>query len=952
MVALIVAVTSTPARADAVSFPDPMLEAAVRAAIGKPTANIYDTDLSDLKELRAIESGISSLEGIQHCPSLTTLSLHSNEIVDISPLADLTALTVLDLGNNGITDISPLADLASLTALSLGSNDLVDISPLASLTNLTVLYLWGHNEIVDISPLASLTSLTTLSLYLNEIVDISPLAGLTQLTSLDLGGFDFVDISPLACLTNLATLDLRSHDIVDISPLADLTNLTTLDLGHNKIANISPLERLTHLATLDLGSNGISDISPLADLSNLTALDLTYNEIVDISSLAVLFHLTELDLAGNDIVDIGPLASLTSLKTLSLYSNEIVDISPLAGLTNLTTLELGLNDILDVSPLAGLTNLTELRTSSNEIVDISPLANLTNLTTLSLYSNKIVDISPLASLTSLTTLSLESNDIVDVRPLAGIANLATLWLNSNDIVDISPLAGLTNLTMLDLESNDIVDISPLTSLANLRRLELFSNQIVDISPLLGLADLRNVTLGKNWLDVTDGSPDMVIVEALRDRGVEFDTKLREQNEVVVLHPGNADAPFDPIENETTWSWEAPVEPVDIEAFAERLPFDEEIQIDELTCRGLFEDFIRRMLAYMRIEEDGGDMEEVLREQLLYFVPEYEYYWPPYEDDIENREILFPVTVTRYSSRIHRLDLRFTLGRLGGEERTVSIYIDNMTDFDDWSILGVSHETANRRLPGRLDHIAEETLSLAVFDNPWECLLSYDYTLENPRTGERTYSDFATLKEYERGNPEPIVDNTVPPYPSDLRGVELLFDVEPGSGWQIWDPVTFQTFHSLVDMCALQLDLVDGNDYELRKVLWRDFFYFDRGVSHFGLDAEIVEVQRDDVHREEEEEFIFRIGNISTERRLYLTLSEDFGDEEMGYKLGIKKIVLNRPMRINGAMGDEMRVFEFGYDLKHRYFADFWVRRYDNNGNLVSNEPILLLQEGSHENLYH
>lgn len=99
-----------------VNFPDPGLEAAIRAAIGKPTGDIHDTDLIGLTSLNAGAYGIVNLEGMQHCVDLTEILLEGNEIVDISPLSGLTKLERLYLFVNEIVDIQPLVDNAGLGA--------------------------------------------------------------------------------------------------------------------------------------------------------------------------------------------------------------------------------------------------------------------------------------------------------------------------------------------------------------------------------------------------------------------------------------------------------------------------------------------------------------------------------------------------------------------------------------------------------------------------------------------------------------------------------------------------------------------------------------------------------------------------------------------------------------------------------------------------------------------
>ena len=336
---------------EAVTFPDPNLEAVVRDGIGIPEGPIYPSDLEGFTVLYGTVDAISDLTGIEQCIDLVEVYLGSNQISDISPLASLANMTVLFLQNNQISDISALANLTNLTRLLLRDNEISDISALSNLTNLNYLNV-GWNQINDISPLANLTTLTELYSRGNQISDISPLANLTNLTLLWHDGSHLSDISPLANLTNLTNLNIGYNDISDVSPLANLTNLTWLLIRYNDISDASPFTNLTNLGYLDIGFNLISDISPLANLTNLTELHLACN---------------------NYISDISPLANLSNLTELWLMDNQISDISPLANLTNLTWLHLGSNQISDISPLANLTNLTYLSVLDNHISDIWPL---------------------------------------------------------------------------------------------------------------------------------------------------------------------------------------------------------------------------------------------------------------------------------------------------------------------------------------------------------------------------------------------------------------------------------------------------------------------------------------------------------------------------------------------------------------------------------------------------
>ena len=221
-----------------VIFPDPNLEAAIRETIGKPTGDIYQSDLVGLTELWADNRGISDLTGLEYCGDLESLILNENQISDLSPLSNLTTLRVLGMAFNQIQDIYPLENLTNLTLLQL-----------------------LFNEIFDISPISKLTNLEFLSLEINEIFDISPLSNFTKLTYLAASDNHIEDISPLSELVNLETLWLDMNTISDLTPLSNLNKLTLLGLFGNQISDIEPLVNNPGLSTGDqvwLSSNPLS----------------------------------------------------------------------------------------------------------------------------------------------------------------------------------------------------------------------------------------------------------------------------------------------------------------------------------------------------------------------------------------------------------------------------------------------------------------------------------------------------------------------------------------------------------------------------------------------------------------------------------------------------------------------------------------------------------------------
>ena len=213
-----------------VVYPDPNLEAAIRAAINKPEGPIYFKDLDGLKRLPAGNKGIKDIEGLEYCTKLESLFLDTNQITDISQLSGLTNLKELQLDFNQITDVSPLSGLTSLESLGLQINRITDVSPLSGLTKLENLYL-DVNQITDVSPLSGLTNLKYLSVAHNQITDVSPLSGLTKLEILHLDTNKITDVSPLSGLTNLKYLSLMDNPISDVSPLLRLKNLKELYSG-------------------------------------------------------------------------------------------------------------------------------------------------------------------------------------------------------------------------------------------------------------------------------------------------------------------------------------------------------------------------------------------------------------------------------------------------------------------------------------------------------------------------------------------------------------------------------------------------------------------------------------------------------------------------------------------------------------------------------------------------
>ncbi len=208
-----------------VTFADPVLEAMIRGAMGKPEGEITlaeaqaVTRMNFCNELQSYISEVTpikDLSGLENFTSLETLDLSNHAVADISPLAGLTKLTVLSLSGNPIADISPLAGLTKLKVLMLSGSKAQDYSALSNLVNLQVLML-ENSSISDVSPLASLTNLQTLYLDKSSVEDFSSLENIYT----TLANKDFIIPTTLKDLG--FNLDPNNHEAYFESELANFT---------------------------------------------------------------------------------------------------------------------------------------------------------------------------------------------------------------------------------------------------------------------------------------------------------------------------------------------------------------------------------------------------------------------------------------------------------------------------------------------------------------------------------------------------------------------------------------------------------------------------------------------------------------------------------------------------------------------------------------------------------
>src|SRR5437867_442521 len=103
------------ARAQEVSIPDPGLNAAVRAALQKPSGPLTEQDLLTLTNLDASRRSVRSIAGLEAARNLVALDLQINRLTNFALPGEFANLMALDLSVNPLTNISLPSGLAHLT---------------------------------------------------------------------------------------------------------------------------------------------------------------------------------------------------------------------------------------------------------------------------------------------------------------------------------------------------------------------------------------------------------------------------------------------------------------------------------------------------------------------------------------------------------------------------------------------------------------------------------------------------------------------------------------------------------------------------------------------------------------------------------------------------------------------------------------------------------------------
>ncbi|KAL8872547.1 MAG: hypothetical protein Q9174_001839 [Haloplaca sp. 1 TL-2023] len=241
--------------------------------------------LVHLRELRADDNEIESLEGILEMDGLIKVTLRNNRITKVNfEACNLARLTHLDLAHNALDEVAHLDDLSSLECFDASANKLETLCFAGGMRNLQELQL-ADNQLQTLD-IENLPSLRSLNIDRNAVHVISNIG---VHSCLDVLSWREQRLSPEYIETGIQYHQCRS--------------VRDLFLSGNTIRIFAPDDDLLNLQHLELASTGLQSLSDDFGLKcpNLRVLNLNFNALTELRPLLGVVRLEQLHLVENRI---------------------------------------------------------------------------------------------------------------------------------------------------------------------------------------------------------------------------------------------------------------------------------------------------------------------------------------------------------------------------------------------------------------------------------------------------------------------------------------------------------------------------------------------------------------------------------------------------------------------------------------------------------------------------
>ena len=508
----------------ATSFPDEALRNAVASYDYTGDGVLSDEEQGYVTSLSLSSYAITDLTGIELLTSLTSLYVDNNSLtsINLSKLVNLESLYAYD--NPGLTTVT-ISGLEKLRTLTLYNCALTSVS-LTGLPNLQGLYIYNNPDLTTLD-VSKLTALEYLEAYRTGLTSID-VSGLTKLNRLEVQECPtLTDITAKGC----TVLDgLYSYYDENFKALKHLT-ITGNTAMTSFYAYGDALESLDLTGCTELTYVYAYDKANLTTLkldgcSKLTQVSVYNNPKFTTFSASGLDVLESLSLNNCDLTSVD-LSNMPSLKGLYVYDNAnltTLDVSKLTELTNLAAYNTGLTAI-DVS---GLTKLRYLEVyNCQALTDITAKgctvldgiysyydSNFTALKHLTITgstaitnfqaSGEALETLDLTGCTELTYVYAYDKANLTMLKLDGCSKLTSVSVYNNPKFTTFSASGLDVLESLSLNNCDLTSVS-LSNMPSLKGLYVYDNAnltTLDVSQLTNLESLSAYRTGLTSIDVS------------------------------------------------------------------------------------------------------------------------------------------------------------------------------------------------------------------------------------------------------------------------------------------------------------------------------------------------------------------------------------------------------------------------------------------------------------------
>lgn len=190
-------------------IPDPSLKEFILATLGKPAGStLTQQELATLVSLYIpadISAQINSLSGLEYAVNLADFFLGSSNVVDFSPLEQLSSLKFVDLSGKNLTSANfpDLKKSSGIIRISASSAQLTnEVFPkLTQFAQLERLYLDSNMGITTIEPLKVLPKLRSISIQFCGVTDFTVINDFPALNDLAAFGQNIGRMDPVMTLT-------------------------------------------------------------------------------------------------------------------------------------------------------------------------------------------------------------------------------------------------------------------------------------------------------------------------------------------------------------------------------------------------------------------------------------------------------------------------------------------------------------------------------------------------------------------------------------------------------------------------------------------------------------------------------------------------------------------------------------------------------------------------------